>query len=94
MRTGGSSVPARFGFAHGIEVALGDAGVDGVLVHDVAGALVGGEVVEGTPVRGLADAGFLGAVAPLDDVVAGAEAGHGAEVVAVSLAGVARVGFG
>ena len=63
-------------------------------MHDVAGALVGGEVVEGTPVGGLADAGFLGAVAPLDDVVAGAEAGHGAEVIAVGLAGVAGVRLG
>ena len=81
------------GLAHGVEVGDGQWSVFGGLVDDVAGALVGGEVVEGAPVRGLADARFLCAVAPLDDVVARAESAHGAEVVGVGLAGVARVRF-
>ena len=88
------SRPARLGFAHGIEVGNGLRSVFGGLVDDVARALVGGEVVEGAPVGSLADAGFLGAVAPLDHVVAGAETAHGAEVVGVGLAGVAGVRFG
>ena len=93
-RTAGSPGSLRLGLAHGIEVRDGRGAYSADLVHDVAGALVGGEVIEGTPVGGLADARFLGAVAPLDDVVARAEPAHGAEVVGVGLAGVARVGFG
>ena len=43
--------------------------------HDVAGALVGGQVVVEAPEGGLADARFLGAAAPVPDVVPRTQSG-------------------
>src|SRR5262249_18539339 len=82
------------GFTHGIEVGGADSSIFGGLTDDVAGALVGGEVVEGAPVGGLADAGFPRAITPLDDVVSGAKATHGAEMISIGLAGVAGMSLG
>ena len=79
----------RVGLAHRV---VGDHGFVGLqrLAHHVARALVGGEVIIKAPERRLPDARLLRAVAPRDDAVPRAEAGHRAEMVGVHLAGLAR----
>ena len=74
--------------AHGIEVEVGEIGI-GLLMHHVADALVGGEVIIESPQRRLADAGFLCTAAPVPDVMPRAQMRETSEVIGVHLAGVA-----
>src|SRR6185437_14960470 len=73
----------RIGEAHGIVMHNGIFRLQCV-THDVASALVGGEVIVITTERGLANAGFLRPIAPVGNAVPCAEAHHGAEMVAVT----------
>ena len=80
-------------FAHRIVLGNRIGGRLGDHIHNVACAIVGRQVVEDAPVRGLADAHFLRPIAPLDDVMPRAEALHGAEMVHIRLTRVAQVRF-
>src|SRR6185437_11994186 len=79
----------RIGEAHGIVMHNGIFRLQRV-AHDVASALVGGEVIVITTERGLPDSGFLRAIAPVGNAVPCAEAHHGAEMIAVHFASVPR----
>src|SRR5262249_27141147 len=63
-------------------------------VHQVANALVRGQVIQETPIGGLANASFLSAAAAMAYVVARPEARKTPEMIDIHFAGVPRHGFG
>ena len=87
-RCGARGLAARGREAHRVDLVEQLLGIFG-LVHQVSGALVGGEVVEETVPCRLSDTRLLGAAAPVGDVVAAAQSGVRPDVVDVHLRGVA-----